>query len=375
MKLSVLQENFAKGLAIVSRSVSSRAQLPVLSNILLVVDKGRLKLSATNLETGINYWLGAKISKEGAVSIPAKVLTEFVSSLPAGKVELETKENNLLVACGNYRAEFNGLAATEFPKIPSVKGKADLSFVSSSLIKAINQVAFAAAQDEGRPVLTGVLLLIKGKKLILAATDGYRLSVKELPTTKGIVESKELKKGLIIPSRTLVELARTVGETEQEKDIGLTITKEANQTIFSSSNMEIISRLIEGKYPDFEKIIPEKGKTNLIVETAELTRAVRVASIFAREAANVVRFRIDQKGMEITANTVQVGRNVAKIEAKVSGPGGKIAFNSRYLLDLLSVVGNEQISLEMSGNLNPGIYRAVGDKSFLHIIMPVRIQE
>lgn len=375
MKLSVLQENLAKGLAITSRSVASRAQLPVLSNILLTTDQGRLKLSATNLETGINYWLGAKISKEGAISIPARVLTEFISSLPTEKVELETRENNFLVKCGNYQAEFNGLAATEFPKIPSIKGKPDLSFASSSLIKAINQVAFAAAQDEGRPVLTGVLLLVKGKKLILVATDGYRLSIKELPTSKGITESKELKKGLIIPSRTLVELARTVGETEQEKNIGLTITKEANQAIFSAPDMEIISRLIEGKYPDFEKIIPEKGKTNLTTEIAELTRAVRVAAIFAREAANVVRFRIDKKGLEITANTVQVGRNIARIEAKVSGPGGKIAFNSRYLLDLVGAVESEQISLEMSGNLNPGIFRPVNDKSFLHIVMPVRIQE
>ncbi len=182
MKLSVLQENLARGLTTVSRSVASRAQLPVLSNILLTSDQGRLKLSATNLETGINHWLGAKIEKEGAISIPAKVFTEFVASLPPEKVSLEVKENNLWVNCGQFQAEFNGLAATEFPKIPSAKGRPDVNFATANLVKAINQVAFAAAQDEGRPVLTGVLLLVKGKELLLVATDGYRLSLKKLPT-------------------------------------------------------------------------------------------------------------------------------------------------------------------------------------------------
>ncbi|MCJ7792756.1 MAG: DNA polymerase III subunit beta [Candidatus Marinimicrobia bacterium] len=375
MKLSVLQENLAKGLATVGRSVASRAQLPVLSNILLTTDKGRLKLSATNLETGINHWLGAKIEKEGTLSVPAKILTEFVSSLPPEKVNLEAKDNNLLVDCGQYQAEFNGLDATEFPKIPSLKSKAEISFATTSLMKAINQVAFAAAQDEGRPVLTGVLLLVRGKELILVATDGYRMSLKKLPTTKGVAESKELKKGLIMPSRTLTELARTVGGTETEKEIGLAITQEANQAIFSSPETEIISRLIEGKYPDFEKIIPEKGKTKIVVDVAELTRAVKVAAIFAREAANIVRFQVDQKGLEITANTAQVGRNIARIEAKVSGEKSKIAFNSRYLLDLLATVDSEEINLELAGALNPGVFTLKNEPSFLHIIMPVRVQE
>jgi DNA polymerase-3 subunit beta len=374
-KLSILQENLAKGLTITSRSVASRAQLPVLSNILLATDKGRLKLSATNLETGINYWLGAKVEKEGALSIPAKVFTEFVTSLPVEKVELEAKENNLLVSCGSYQAEFNGLAATEFPKIPSLKGKPGLSFIAPNLIDSINQVAFAAAQDEGRPVLTGVFLAIEGKNLNLAATDGYRLSLKKIPSSKGIAQSKELKKGLIIPSRTLIELARTIGESDPEKEIGLTITKASNQAIFSTTDTEIISRLIEGKYPDYQRIIPKKGKTNILLDVSELTRAIRVAAIFAREAANIVRFNIDKKGLEITANTAQVGRNKVRLEAKVSGPGGKIAFNSRYLLDLLGAISGDQIKLEISGSLNPGVFTLTGDQSYLHIIMPVRVQE
>ena len=179
MKISILQENLAKGLNIVSRSVATRAQLPVLSNVLLTTDKGRLKLSSTNLETGINLWLGAKVEKEGQISIPAKILTEFVTSLPTDKVELESQENTLKVECGSYQAEFIGLPASEFPPVPSLTGKADLVFEDEVLSQAVGQVAFAAATDEGRPVLTGVLLQVQKGQLTMVATDGYRLSLKK----------------------------------------------------------------------------------------------------------------------------------------------------------------------------------------------------
>jgi len=374
MKLSILQENLARGLNTASRSVATRAQLPVLSNVLLTTDKGRLKISATNLETGINLWLGAKIEREGAVSIPAKILAEFVSSLPADKVELERKENKLLVACGSYQADFIGLPAGEFPTVPSLTGKANISFGGEALSLAVGQVAFAAATDEGRPVLTGVLITTKGSQLVLVATDGYRLSIKKLKEVKGLEKVKEFKTGLIIPARTLTEVARIISESE-EKSLKLAITPKASQVIFALSEAEIVSRLIEGKFPDFERIIPEKGKTRLTVETEELTRAVRIASIFARESANIIRFNISKTGFEISANTAQVGANVSRVEAKTEGAEGKIAFNSRYLLDFLNSLGSNQVSFEMSGALNPGVFTPVGDKSFLHIIMPVRVQE
>jgi DNA polymerase-3 subunit beta len=201
MKLSILQENLARGLSISSRSVAARAQLPVLSNVLLATDKGRLKLSATNLETGINLWLGAKVEKEGAISVPAKILTEFVASLPAGKVEVEARESSLRLSSGSYEASFVGMAASEFPAIPSMKKKADLKFSGSLLASAINEVAFAAAQDEGRPILAGVLLKIQGNELLLVATDGYRLSLKRIKGVAGIDKVKGLKKGLVLPAR------------------------------------------------------------------------------------------------------------------------------------------------------------------------------
>lgn len=375
MKASVLQENLSKALVIVSRSVASKAQLPVLNNVLITTDKGRLKLSATNLETGINYWLGAKVEKEGAISIPAKILTEFVSSLPAERVDLEAKESNLSINCGSFKANLMGIPAGEFPAVPTLKDKETILLSSIDLLSSVSQVAFAAAQDEGRPVLTGVLLTIRENKLVLVATDGYRLSFKKMEETKGVEEVKEFKKGLIVPSRTLIEVTKTIGEQDQERGIGLTITPNSNQVIFSSNEAEVVSRLIEGSFPEFEKIIPEKGTTKVVFETNELTRAVRTASIFARESANIVRFKIGKSGVVVSANAPQLGDNVVGIEAKVEGEDNKIAFNSRYLLDFLNAVSSEQLNFEMTSPLNPGIFTPVGDKSFLHIIMPVRVQE
>ncbi len=373
MKLEVLQENLAKSLSIVSRVISSRVELPILNNILLTTDKGRLKLSATNLETGINFWIGAKIEEKGTVSIPAKILTEFVSSLPPEKVQLKTKENSLEIICGSYQADFVGLPPGEFPPIPTLKEKPILTV--GSLIEAVPQVVFAAAQDEGRPVLTGVLLKLLEKELILVATDGYRLSKKKIIGIKDIKEVKELKKGLIIPNRVLSEVARIVGEKEEKRKIGLNISSESNQIIFSTDEAEVVSRLIEGKFPEFEKVIPEKTRTKVTIEKEILLRAARMASIFARESANIVKFEIRNSKLEISANAAQVGSNVSEIEVKIEGEENKIAFNSRYLLDFLNSVDVEQITFEMASPLSPGVFKLIGDDSFLHIIMPVRVQE
>lgn len=375
MKLSVLQENLAKALSATSRTVATQAQLPILNNVLLTTDKGRLKLSATNLETGINFWVGAKIEEKGSVSIPAKVLTEFVATLPPEKIELVTKENSLNLVCGAHQANFVGLPASEFPPIPTLKGKEIIAFNFGDLYKAITQVAFAAAQDEGRPVLAGILMVVKGKNLVLVATDGYRLSIKKISGLKEIKKATELKKGLIIPARTLMEVARIAGEQEQEKKVGLTVSSDSNQVIFSTPEAEIVSRLIEGDFPDFEKVIPSKGETKVIVETESLTKAAKMASIFARESANIVRVEIKDSTFKVSANTAQVGSNISEIKVKAEGKKNKIALNSRYLLDFLNSVGAEQISFEMSSPLNPGVFKPVGDNSLLHIIMPVRVQE
>lgn len=375
MKLVTLQENLNKGLAIASRSVASKAQLPVLNNVLLATDKGRLRLSATNLEIGVNYWIGAKIEEEGAISIPAKILAEFVSTLPAEKIDLEVKENSLFLTCGAFKADFIGLSPSEFPAVPTLKDKETLSFEAKELSEAVGKVVFAAATDESRPQLSGVLVVLKDNTLTLVATDGYRLSLKKMGGLKGISEIKELQKGLIIPGRALAEIAKIIGDQESKEKVILAITPEANQVIFQAGDGEIVSRLIEGKFPDFEKIMPEKRTTKIIVETEMLLKAVRIASILARDSANLVKFNIGEGKLQISANTAQVGSNVSEIEAKVEGEGNKIAFNSRYLLDFLNSVGEDLVGFEMTSPLNPGVFKPVKDASYLHIIMPVRVQE
>jgi DNA polymerase-3 subunit beta len=375
MKISVLQENLSKGLSIVSRSVNPRGQLPVLGNVLLTTDRGRLKLSATNLETGINYWVGAKIEEEGAISIPAKILTEFISSLPAEKIDLKLDGASLKAVCGSSQASFVGLNASEFPAIPSLKGKPEITFKAHQFSEAISQVAFAAAADEGNPVLSGVLLAVREEKLYLVATDGYRLSLKEISGQEGAAKVKEYKKGLLIPARALMEVGKIIGDVEEEKILGLVVTPEANQVIFVTPECEVVSRLIEGDFPDFEKILPEKGKTKVSLEVETLRRTVRLASIFARDSANIIRFSLDKSGLKISANTAQVGENQSQIEVKVEGENNKIAFNSRYLLDFLNSVKSELVNFEMTGALNPGVFSPAEDKNYLHIIMPVRLQE
>jgi DNA polymerase-3 subunit beta len=372
MKLIVLQENLNKGLTVAARTVASRPQLPVLTHVLLSTEKGRLKISSTNLETGVNLWLGAKIEKEGAISIPAKIFSEFVASLPAGKVELQARGGLLKLKSGSYEASFNGMAASEFPKVPSVSGKSNLGIEPQVFITTVSQVSFAAASDETRPALTGVYLFVKDESLNLVATDGYRLSVKTLKMTLEAEAVSQLKKGLIVPAKAFQEAARIAGEEEGEVKFYLTLN--SNQLIFQVGGTEIVTRLIEAKFPEFEKIIPERGEIRTTVETDEFARVVKMASIFARESANIVRLSLSQDGVEVAANTAQVGENKGLVETKVEGGEAKIAFNSRYLLDFLGVVG-ESFYFEMNGPLSPGVFKSGKDTSFLHVIMPVRVQE
>jgi len=374
MKFSILQENLNKGLNTTNRFIVSRAQLPILNNILIKTDQGRVKLSATNLEIGINLWLGAKIQKEGEICVPAKILTEYITSLPPQKINLENKKNLLEVNSDSYNANFITLPSVEFPIIPTLKNKPEISLSLKDLSKSISQVAFASTQDEGRPALTGVLIKTTKDGLILVATDGYRLSLKEIKGIKGL-EKLSKHKEILIPSRALIEVGKIIGENKEDNDLGMSISKENNQVIFSTPNVEVISRLIEGKFPDFERIIPNKNTTKITVDTESFFQAVKSASIFARESSNIIQFEINNSQMEIISNSPQVGENKIKLEVKTEGKGGKIAFNSRYLLDLLNNLNSELLTFEMSSSLNPGVFKPADDKSYLHIIMPIRVQE
>lgn len=368
MKISLLQENLNKGLATVSRSVSSKATLPILSNILLITDKGGLRLSATNLETGLNFWLGAKIEEEGAICIPAKFLTEFVASLPSQKVDLETKENSLMISCQGFKATFTGMSPNEFPQIPKANSDSAITFEKNEFLKAINQVVFSASTDEGRPALTGVLLKPQGDKVSLVATDGYRLSVKTLSANLKITSP------IIIPAKTLIEISRIISDSEDIKEVVLSLAENESQVIFSFPQIELASRLIEGDFPNFEKIIPEKFEIKSSFDREELLRAVKIASVFAREQANIVKLTFADNKIKVSAETTQMGSSEMEIIAKTSSGSLEIAFNYRFLLDFLNATSGEEILFEALGALNPGSFKVSGDSSFFHIIMPVRIQ-
>jgi len=372
MKVQVLQENLNKTLSIATRSISGKAQLPILANVLFKTEEGKLKISATNLEAGITLWLGAKIEKEGEITVPAKIFTEVISSLSAGKIDLNLKENLLEVASAGYQASFNGISATEFPKLPKYAPESLFSLPSEKFLEAINQVAFAAATDEGRPVLTGVLFKLEEKRLSLVATDGYRLSLKTIE----VETSAKEKISLILPARSLMELARIILDfkDEKEKTLKMGFTKEQNQVVFVFPQLEFFSRVIEGEFPDYEKIIPQDFSTKVILDKESFSQVVKVVSIFARDSANIVRIKIGKEFLEMSANSPQVGENKSLLEAKVEGEEKEVAFNFRFLQNYLAAVSSPEISLEMSGPLNPGVFRATDDKTFLHIIMPVRLQ-
>ena len=375
MKLSILQENLAKGLSIVNRFIINKSQLPILNNILIKTDQGQLKLSATNLEIGINFWLGSKIEKDGEICVPAKVLTEYINSLPAEKINLAVNKNTLNINSSSYQADFITLSSSEFPIIPTLKKKPDLIFSNQDLALAISQVCFAAGQDEARPALTGILIKIKKDGLLLVATDGYRLSLKKIKEAKGLDKLSEKQKELLIPSRALIEVGKIISDSDQEEELGLSITSENNQIIFSNKNLEIISRLIEGKFPDFERIIPSKNTTKITLDTESFFQAVRTAAIFARESANIIKLDFKDNQVELSSNSPQVGENKIKLEVKMDGKGGQVAFNYRYLLEFLNSVKSDLITLEINTSLDPGVFKQVDDPSYLHIIMPIRIQE
>lgn len=379
MKIQILQENLIKALNTASRSISTKAQLPVLANILISSDNNQLKISATNLEMGVNLWLGAKIEGEGSVTLPAKVFQEYIASLPPGKIDLEIKENTVELSSGSYTASFNGISAKEFPLLPLPEKKI-FTFPAKVLTEVIAQVAFASATDEGRPILTGVYIKKEGQYLSFAATDGYRLSVKKIagekPKEKEEKKEEEETKNLVIPARTLLEVSRIIADQGNSEDtvVEMSLTKDNNQAIFSVAGTELSTRLLEGEFPDYEKIIPGPSDSEVFLDKETFNKAIKTASIFARDSANIVRLNFKESKLTVSANSPQVGENKSEMEVKINNGGGEIAFNFRFLLDFLNSVESEEIIFGMTGPLNPGSFKIKDDPSFLHVIMPVRLQ-
>jgi DNA polymerase-3 subunit beta len=376
VKVSCLQENLSKGLGIVGRAVSSRSSLPVLSNVMLATEGGRLKLSATNLEIGINCWVGAKTTEEGAVTVPARLLTEFVNSLPPEQIEMDlsVRTQTLHLRCARFEANIKGIDAQEFPIVPSAdEGARFINLDAVALRQMIGRVVFAAATDESRPILTGVLTVFEQNLLTMAAADGYRLSVQHIPLEQGVEEKIEV----IIPARALAELARI--SADQTDPVGVVITPTRNQILFHMRDIDLISQLIEGRFPDYHQIIPSSYSNRSVLDVGAFLKATRVAHLFARDAANIVRLEI-AAGDDLTPGRVtlaatsnELGDNVGQLDAAVEGEPIEVAFNAKYLIDVLSVVDTAQVSLDTMSPSSPGVLRRLGDDTFIHVIMPMHL--
>jgi DNA polymerase-3 subunit beta len=377
VKLSCLQENLAKGISIVSRVVSTRAVLPVLSNILLATEEGRLKLAATDLSTSITCWIGAKVEEDGEITIPARLLSDFVSTLPPAQIQMElvTRTKSLHLRCAQFEADIHGIDAQDFPLIPSDVTDHKVTIPTSTLRQMIEQVTLAAAPaDEGRVVLTGTLAEFRESELTMVAADGFRLSLRRAELSEEVQEPMDV----IIPARALRELARV--SVEEEEPVEIIVTPSRNQVLFRVSNVEIVSQLIEGKFPDYNQIIPSSYGTRVVVNTHDLMRAVRISVLFSRDVANIVRLEVipgaeTAPGRLIVESTAEVGQNVGELDATVEGEQMEIAFNGRYLIDMLNVIGTEQVALEATNPSRPGILKPVGDDSLIYVIMPMHIKK
>jgi len=371
MNVSVMQENLARGLGVVGRAVSSRATLPVLANVLLKTENAGLKLTATNLEIGINCWVPGKVTDEGEITVPAKLLADLVASLPNQRIDLQysPKDRTLKVTCGGSRSSIKGIEADEFPVVAAIGDTPITSADSRALREALGEVVFAAASDESRPILTGVLTRLAGDKMTLAAADNYRIAVRSLTLAKAVTPEITI----VVPARSYAELIRIMPDAEES--IEITVTPNKSQVLFHADGIDLVSRLIEGQFPSYEPIIPTSHTSRAVLDREAFLAGARRASIFARDSANIVKIELGgdaAEGLSITAHTADVGDAADALEATVEGQPTSIAFNARYLIDVLSNLGADEAALELSGPLAPGVIRGVGKEDYVHVIMPVR---
>jgi DNA polymerase-3 subunit beta len=363
-----MQENLARGLSVVSRAVSNRS-LPVLTNVLLKTEDGGLKLTATNLEIGITYWVPGKIETDGATSVPARLLTDLVNSLPGGEpIVLELNEGETLhIKAGRFESNIKGIPAEDFPTVQTA-GERPITRVAQKILRqALDETAFAAASDEARPILTGVLARFEGDQLTLAAADNYRIAVKTITVLDPVEETS-----VVIPARALTELSRILADVDDP--VSIVLAHSRNQLLFHVEGIDLVTRLIDGQYPNYQSVLPATHATRAVLDREELLRAVRPAALIAHESANIVKLGVGLEGdpaITVSANA-EVGDHIGRVEAAVEGDGTTIAFNARFLADVLTNVDAEQFALELNGPLSPGVFRPIGDDRYVHVVMPLR---
>ena len=378
MKLSCLQENLSRGLSIVGRAVATRATLPITQNVLLETDRSMLKLSATNLEIAVTTWIGAMIEEEGAITLPARLLTEFVNSLPSDRIDLELESGSgvMEVVCGRAEARIHGASADDFPPIPQVEEGIAARIGSQDLKNAISRVVFAAATEESRPVLTGVEAKLSGDRFTFAAADGFRLAVQHGTLSEPVAEEI----GVIVPARTLNELSRLLGD--QDDPVEIMMVPARGQVLFKVAGVEVVSQLLQGTFPNYDQLIPQNYDTRSVFDLQKLLRAARTAAIFARDGSNIIRLQMtpsEEEGISgkavVSARSEEVGDNQGEVDTEsMEGGESKIAFNSRYLQDVLAVLERGQVALETTTSSSPGVFKPVGSEDYVHVVMPMFVQ-
>jgi DNA polymerase III subunit beta len=375
MKVTILQEHLAKALNHINKAVSSRPNIPVLANVLLETDKGQLKLSATNLEIGINTWVGADISQEGSLTVSAKLLFEFVNSLKSGKIELFQEGQSLVVNSVDNKAEFYIIPATDFPTVPEVEGEPVLEIDAQEFATSIELTAFAAGTDESRPVLTGILIDATNTSMTMVALDGFRLSKNEIKVTKKI--SEDLKE--IIPAKALIEVEKLIKDKVSEGDlVKIYIMPNKNQMLFKINDIELSTRLIEGNFPDYQQILPSENTVSFKIKKEEFVQIIKIVSIFARNVVgNRTKFDVDTDNAKLvlSTNVVDVGNNNSQATIKnVTGENMQAGFNVKFLMDMVNAIEADEIYFESKGASFPGVFKNPKQKGYIHVIMPMRLE-
>lgn len=362
MKLQVTQENINKALGTVARVANARGTLPVLANVLIRTVNNRLSIAATNLDIAITHYIGAKVAEEGSITVPARLMQDFVSSLPSGVIDLNLDEYKLHISTDQYQSVINGVSAEEFPVMPGIDKGKKWTIPGPVLKKSLQQVVMAASTDEARPVLTGVLLHSGEGKLFMAATDSYRLAEKQLGESSEQIE-------LLVPVSAMQDLLRIVGDFEGD----VAVTSDEQQVLFQVGDVELVARLIEGRYPDYRKLIPQDFATTATLKRTDLLNVTKVSSLFARESAGSITINVDEATQNLSIRSVasQLGENTATADAKVKG-SGVITLNSRYLLDALHALGGEDVLFAFNGKLEPTVIRDPAADDYTHIIMPLK---
>lgn len=370
MKLQVLQENLEKAISITSRFASTKAQLPILGNILISARKNKVFVSSTNLEISACVQVGAKVEEDGEISIPSKVISDLVSNLVKETISLESEKEQLKISSTGFLSRILGMDPSDFPKIPTSLNESHALLLSrKDVSESLNKVVFASSSDETRPILTGVLFILGSDSLSMVATDGFRLSKR----TTALKDYKGDSKSVAIPKAVLSEINRGIFESDE---ILINLEESEKQVVFGLSDTVLTSRLLEGDFPDFEKIIPKESNIKISLDKEELLRAVKLGSIFAREASNVIKINVLKDSLKVTAESGQAGKQETKVDAKISKNGTsdfEIAFNYRYLEDFLKSVTGEEVEMEFINSTSAGIFRDTSDPNYLHLIMPVKV--